>query len=189
MNRDARIRAVIKAIVRRLAEGYAPQKIILFGSYACGEPDEDSDVDLLIIKETSQRFLDRLCSARRIAAGADQEVPLELLVLAPTVQDVFWEAFSGFDAWRMQLMWKTDEQLLQLDARHRRHIERAFDELRIRTLRAISEDVRIPGFDVPDLRSLAEAREVGLAKVNGLLKASKSESRQGPASRQEGEEP
>ncbi len=36
---------------------YAPQKIILFGSYAYGTPQPDSDIDLLIIKETGVGFL------------------------------------------------------------------------------------------------------------------------------------
>lgn len=83
MTRDPRIQAVIEEIVRRLVAGYAPQKIILFGSHAHGEPDEDSDIDLLIIKETSERFIDRLHEARKVAAGSYQAVPLELLVFTP----------------------------------------------------------------------------------------------------------
>jgi uncharacterized protein len=39
---------------------YHPQKIILFGSWARGEADDESDLDLIIIKETPARFLDRL---------------------------------------------------------------------------------------------------------------------------------
>ena len=44
----------IQAVVRRIVEGYAPDKIILFGSYAYGEPTEHSDLDLLIIKEKAE---------------------------------------------------------------------------------------------------------------------------------------
>lgn len=44
----------IQAVVRRIVEGYAPDRIILFGSYAYGEPTEDSDLDLLIIKEKAE---------------------------------------------------------------------------------------------------------------------------------------
>src|SRR5688500_2598808 len=33
----------------RIAEHFEPDKIILFGSYAYGSPDDDSDVDLLVI--------------------------------------------------------------------------------------------------------------------------------------------
>lgn len=44
----------IQAVVARIVEGYAPDKIILFGSYAYGEPHEDSDLDLLIIKQNAE---------------------------------------------------------------------------------------------------------------------------------------
>ena len=43
-------RDVIQQIVEKLVSGYAPQKVILFGSYAYGDPTPDSDIDLLIIK-------------------------------------------------------------------------------------------------------------------------------------------
>ena len=39
---------------------YEPQKIILFGSQARGDDDKHSDLDLVVIKETYERFLDRL---------------------------------------------------------------------------------------------------------------------------------
>jgi predicted nucleotidyltransferase len=41
-------------------EEYDPQRVILFGSWARGDEDEYSDLDLVIIKETQERFLDRL---------------------------------------------------------------------------------------------------------------------------------
>ena len=44
----------IQAVVRRIVEGYAPDKIILFGSYAYGLPHAHSDLDLLIIKENAE---------------------------------------------------------------------------------------------------------------------------------------
>jgi predicted nucleotidyltransferase len=39
----------IKRFARRIAEKFQPEKIILFGSYAYGEPHADSDVDLLVV--------------------------------------------------------------------------------------------------------------------------------------------
>jgi uncharacterized protein len=39
----------IQRTVNRLAETYHPVAIYLFGSYAWGKPNEDSDVDLMII--------------------------------------------------------------------------------------------------------------------------------------------
>ncbi len=41
--------AVIRGYARQIAERFRPDKIILFGSYAYGQPHEDSDVDLLVI--------------------------------------------------------------------------------------------------------------------------------------------
>ena len=37
-----------------------PQKIILFGSYACEKADRFSDIDVIIVYQTQKRFLDRL---------------------------------------------------------------------------------------------------------------------------------
>ena len=46
--------AQIQAVVRRIVEGYAPDRIILFGSYAYSAPTEDSDLDLLVIKQNAE---------------------------------------------------------------------------------------------------------------------------------------
>ena len=43
----------IQQVVQRIADNYRPDKIILFGSYAEGTANDDSDIDLLIIKETN----------------------------------------------------------------------------------------------------------------------------------------
>jgi len=39
----------IKTFGQEVAEKFQPDKIILFGSYAYGDPNEDSDVDLLVV--------------------------------------------------------------------------------------------------------------------------------------------
>ena len=39
----------IREISERIAHQFAPDQIILFGSYAYGTPDEGSDVDLLVV--------------------------------------------------------------------------------------------------------------------------------------------
>ncbi|MBS3967103.1 MAG: nucleotidyltransferase domain-containing protein [Truepera sp.] len=41
--------SVLEEIIRRLVEEFDPEAIYLFGSHAWGEPDEDSDVDLMIV--------------------------------------------------------------------------------------------------------------------------------------------
>ena len=39
---------------------YEPERVILFGSRARGEPDELSDYDLIVIKRTDRPFIERL---------------------------------------------------------------------------------------------------------------------------------
>lgn len=40
---------LIELVKNKLVETYSPVSIYLFGSYAWGKPDEESDLDLLII--------------------------------------------------------------------------------------------------------------------------------------------
>lgn len=39
---------------------FAPERILLFGSLARGDWDEESDVDVVVVYRTPKRFLDRL---------------------------------------------------------------------------------------------------------------------------------
>ena len=59
MTSSQQARDVIQQIVEKLVSGYAPQRAILFGSYAYGDPTPDSDIDLLIIKDTDKRPSER----------------------------------------------------------------------------------------------------------------------------------
>ncbi len=47
-------------ILSVLKEKYRPQKVLLFGSLAEGKVDEWSDLDLLVVKNSRKRFLDRI---------------------------------------------------------------------------------------------------------------------------------
>lgn len=76
-------RVEIDKIVRRVIEAYQPEKIILFGSYAYGRPDADSDLDLLIIKKTSERFIDRSVNVRKIVSDPKRSIPFGPIVLTP----------------------------------------------------------------------------------------------------------
>ena len=70
----------IKKIAQKIAERYDPEKIILFGSFAWGKPNQDSDVDLLIIKNTKQNFFERNAAVRKIIDGV---LPVDILVKTP----------------------------------------------------------------------------------------------------------
>ena len=52
------IEKVKDEIVQRL-KPLEPNKIILFGSYAYGEPNEDSDIDLFLIKDELEKKITR----------------------------------------------------------------------------------------------------------------------------------
>jgi predicted nucleotidyltransferase len=56
---------VIRAVARQIAEQYKPQKIILFGSYARGNPRPESDVDLLVIMDTPLKEWQQSLQIRR----------------------------------------------------------------------------------------------------------------------------
>jgi len=60
--------------------GYQPQKVILFGSAARGETDEFSDIDLIVIKDTEERFFQRMLDA---AAHLPRDVAIDVLVYTP----------------------------------------------------------------------------------------------------------
>lgn len=44
----------IEEVKNRLVKVYDPLKIYLFGSYAWGTPDQDSDLDVLVVVEKSE---------------------------------------------------------------------------------------------------------------------------------------
>jgi len=60
--------------------GYEPEKIILFGSAARGDTDEYSDLDLIVIKKTDKRFVERLVEA---GSFIPLELSVDILVYTP----------------------------------------------------------------------------------------------------------
>jgi predicted nucleotidyltransferase len=69
----------IRAVAGQIAERFQPERIFLFGSYAYGNPTEDSDVDLLILMRGS-RVHDRAIQIREsIVFG----FPVDILVRSP----------------------------------------------------------------------------------------------------------
>jgi predicted nucleotidyltransferase len=74
-------RGALNEIVRRIVRELHPEKIILFGSYGYGSPTNDSDVDLLVIMETSDRPGDRYLAVSRLIRP--RPFPLDILVKTP----------------------------------------------------------------------------------------------------------
>ncbi len=70
----------IQKITRQIIKKYKPEKIILFGSFAYGKPKSSSDVDLLIIKRSEKRKVERI---KEILMGVKSNLPIEPLVYTP----------------------------------------------------------------------------------------------------------
>lgn len=85
-------RLQIEEFARRVAEEFQPERIILFGSHACGEPAEDSDVDLLVVMPHEGRAHEQ---ATRIRTRVPRSFPMDLLVRDPQLlrQRLKWNDF------------------------------------------------------------------------------------------------
>ena len=68
----------INEVVKRIAIGFNPERIILFGSYANGIPNNGSDLDLLIIQETDLPMHKRGMDIRLSLIGT--MIPIDVLV-------------------------------------------------------------------------------------------------------------
>jgi uncharacterized protein len=73
----------IQEAVKRLAATYEPLTIYLFGSYAWGEPHEDSDLDfMLVVPENVEHTFDLRRKGNRALAGIGFSV--DFLFNSPT---------------------------------------------------------------------------------------------------------
>ena len=76
--------AILGEIIDRLSSIYDPVKVILYGSYARNEATEDSDIDLLIVTDTSnERPVDRFVEMKRLLYDPDNYIAISPLVLTP----------------------------------------------------------------------------------------------------------
>ena len=70
----------IQEYARQIASRFDPEKIVLFGSHARGNPDAESDVDLLVLMEFEGLPQDQ---AYRIRMELPRRFPLDLIVRRP----------------------------------------------------------------------------------------------------------
>lgn len=73
----------MKAIGKRLKDEYHAEKVILFGSYAKGKVTEDSDVDILVIAPTKEKFFDRMATVLEYVRDLYEGLALSPIVLKP----------------------------------------------------------------------------------------------------------
>ncbi|MCK4394457.1 nucleotidyltransferase domain-containing protein [Candidatus Bipolaricaulota bacterium] len=74
-------RLVIQEIVDRIVASVHPEKIILFGSYAYGQPHNDSDLDILVIVESCLPRYKRAVPIYNSLAGL--LIPKDVVVYTP----------------------------------------------------------------------------------------------------------
>ena len=71
----------IRGLVRRIADKFQPEKVVLFGSYAYGNPGSESDVDLLVVMNTS--LSSRQQRLKISQAISPRPFPLDIIVRTP----------------------------------------------------------------------------------------------------------
>jgi uncharacterized protein len=54
------LKAELERILKQLKSDPSVRKVLLFGSLARGDACDHSDIDLIVVKDTQMRFLDRL---------------------------------------------------------------------------------------------------------------------------------
>lgn len=72
--------------LRILVEQFHPDQVFLFGSYARGIPDRDSDVDLLVVKRMEKSSVAErrdILKAWRPIRWSAPSLPFELLLISP----------------------------------------------------------------------------------------------------------
>ena len=72
---------IINDMIARIVQGFRPNKIVLFGSYARGEATENSDIDLLIVFSEPVNKRQRAIEIRRILA--DMPIGKDIIVTSP----------------------------------------------------------------------------------------------------------
>ncbi len=93
----AEVETMLQEMTRRLVAGFQPCQIYLFGSHAWGKPNEDSDVDLLVIvPDSSESRLERGLRARLCLS----DIRISKDILVETQAEVNWasQAYASLES-------------------------------------------------------------------------------------------
>jgi predicted nucleotidyltransferase len=71
----------IRQAAQKIADAVHPEKIILFGSHAYGNPTDDSDVDFFVVMESDQRIRERAMELSEILYP--RPFPVDILTRTP----------------------------------------------------------------------------------------------------------
>lgn len=73
----------LKKIASFIKQNFRAEKVILFGSHAYGNPTQDSDIDLLVVMDTNEKFTKE---AVKIRIAIDEMLPdksIDIIVRTP----------------------------------------------------------------------------------------------------------
>jgi len=85
----------IEKILKIIVDKYKPEKVILFGSYAYGYPSKDSDLDLLVVKDSHLPRYKRAREIRKYLWGIT-DIPKDIIVYTQKEIDDWAEVKEAF---------------------------------------------------------------------------------------------
>jgi predicted nucleotidyltransferase len=114
--------SAIRRYARQIAERFRPQKIILFGSYAYGQPHEDSDVDLLVIMPARNQH------DQAVKIRWELPAPFAMDLLVRTPKNLQWRLEEG-ESFHTEIMSKGkvlyEEEHQRMGAKGRSRLHRS----------------------------------------------------------------
>ena len=92
--------AQLAAVTAQIVRGFRPNRVVLFGSRAGTSATNDSDIDLMIVMETTGRSVDQAVAIRQ-SLDLQPPFPLDILVRRP---DQIERAFLDGDAFITEIL-------------------------------------------------------------------------------------
>ena len=89
----------LRPYLEELVGKFSPKGIILFGSYAYGTPDANSDIDLLVVREGDQSSLRQRMQIRNAWWNMPRKghlLPFDLIVVSPAEHEQRLATSAGF---------------------------------------------------------------------------------------------
>jgi predicted nucleotidyltransferase len=91
--REKSLKDELERIVEVIKNEYAPEKIVLFGSLAADHVHEWSDIDLLIIKQTDKRPIER---TMEVASLIRPKTGIDLFIYTPEEYNILLKERYSF---------------------------------------------------------------------------------------------
>lgn len=84
---------LLREIRKRIVDAFAPERVILFGSYAEGRATADSDLDLLVV--TERPVSRKECLARTQDLFRDMPLSVQVITISRQEFEETWDVIGG----------------------------------------------------------------------------------------------